>query len=69
MGPLLSPAHYNPDTYLNYLPSQEARQYEITRNVLLVLLGVSSSSIIMFSLAHRLNRLQFGISLLLSLMI
>jgi hypothetical protein len=31
----------NPDTYLNHLTPQEAVEYEATRNILIVLLGVS----------------------------
>jgi hypothetical protein len=31
----------NPDTFLNHLSPQEAYEYEVTRNVLLALLGVS----------------------------
>jgi hypothetical protein len=32
----------NPNTYLNYLSPKEATEYEATRNILLVILGVSS---------------------------
>jgi hypothetical protein len=41
MMPSPSAVSSNPDTYLNHLSPQEAGEYETTRNVLLVLLGVS----------------------------
>jgi hypothetical protein len=60
----------NPDTYLNHLSPQEAREYETTRNILLVFLGVSSSvPSVMSLLAQRFKRLRFGIYLPLSLTI
>jgi hypothetical protein len=60
----------SPDTYLNHLSPQEAREYETTRNILLIFLGVSFPvPPLCLPLLNALKRLQFGIWLPLSLTI
>lgn len=39
----------NPDIYLNHLPPAEAKQLEISRNILVVVLGVSNLHLLSFT--------------------
>jgi hypothetical protein len=59
MVSLSSTVFPNPDTYLNHLSPRESIEYETTRNVLLVLLGVSFPSI-MSSLLNALKGYGLG---------
>jgi hypothetical protein len=60
----------NPDVYLNHLSPQEAIEYEATRNILIILLGVRFPvPYTIISFAQPFKRLPFGTHLPLSLMI
>lgn len=59
----------HPDVYLNHLRSFEAQQVEISRNIVLSVLGVSLKPFFLVLVPLKVIRPRFGIYLFISRMI